>query len=332
MTIETLTHRGWEIVRLTGDDVQVDVVPGKGGDIIAVRWLPLDVNVLWESPWGLRERGSSTTGADSMVGFLEQYPGGWQTIFPNGGDAATYQGVELNYHGEAAVAPWQWSPGSSSGDGDAVVLTTTLMRSPFELRKELRLDGDQLVVTEHIRNVGGTTVQAMWSHHPAFGAPLLDGSAVVATGARRFASDDAYDPATGDLAPGVTSDWPLAAGKDGATVDLRALPGPDEQLARLGYLHDFAEPWYSITNASLGLEVRVEWDAATFDRAWYWVEAHGTPEFPWFRRAYVFAIEPASSTPGRGIATVLAEGGQLATFEPGEERAAHITLTLSPTA
>src|SRR5690348_6179271 len=105
MVIERLQHRGWDVLRLTSDALVVDVVPGKGGDIIAVRRSPDGPNLLWETPWGLRERGAIGTSGDSLVTLMEAYPGGWQTVFPNGGDPCVEHGVEWGMHVEAWRAP-----------------------------------------------------------------------------------------------------------------------------------------------------------------------------------------------------------------------------------
>ena len=40
------------------------------------------------------------------MAFLHNYGGGWQELFPSCNDACTYRGVELPFHGEVAVAPW----------------------------------------------------------------------------------------------------------------------------------------------------------------------------------------------------------------------------------
>jgi ABC-type microcin C transport system permease subunit YejB len=77
--------RGWELLTLRSAAAEVDVVPGKGADILAFRWRATGLNVLWTSPWGLPHRGAAVQYQDSTSAFLDQYPGGWQTIFPNGG-------------------------------------------------------------------------------------------------------------------------------------------------------------------------------------------------------------------------------------------------------
>lgn len=316
--IEVFPSHGWDVVRIASDRLAVDVLPGKGGDILAARALPGGVNVLWQAPWGLRRPGVPT-GGDSVASLMEAYPGGWQTVFPNGGDATVEHGVEWGMHGEAWLAPWEWT-----ADGDAVVLTTRLVRSPFTLTKRIAVDGSTVTVEETARNDGGDAVEAMWSHHPAFGPPLLGPGARLETAARTVVVDDVRDMPAGDLLVGGRGEWPFAPGRDGGTVDLRVLP---ERGDRFAYLTDFSRGWMSLTNGALS--AAVEWDLAVMPHAWLWLEAGATPGFPWYRRAYVLGLEPASSYPGQGIAAVRAKTGTQLSFAPGQSRTATVSLTVT---
>ena len=326
MGVEVVEQRGWPVVRLSSDVLEVDVLPGKGGDILAVRWRPLDLNVLWTTPWGLRERGSVPNGGDSLTAFLESYPGGWQTLFPNGGTPVIEQGVELGFHGEASMSPWQWEQTGPSG----ITLTTDLVRSPFSLRREITVAAGAVEVTETFRNLARTDQPTMWSHHPAFGAPFLDATCRLETGARTVLPDADYDTPHNDLASGQASPWPMAVGIDGAEVDLRLVPAPDAVLDRMAYLLDFTEPSYTLTNPTLGLQVAVSWDGEQLPSAWLWTEAAGTQGWPWHQRAYVLAVEPASSYPGSGLG-VAKDNGTALWFAPGQERTLTVRMELSAT-
>jgi hypothetical protein len=304
------------------------VLPGKGGDILAVRSLPAGVDVLWSTPWGLRHAGAVASATDSHVGFVESYPGGWQTLFPNGGTATVEQGVELSFHGEATLVPWDWQEVAVTG-GVAIELATCLVCSPFRLRRRVELVGAKVTVTEHFSNESKVVQEAMWSHHPAFGAPFLEDGCTVRAGARTFLADAGYDTPTTDLAPGVRSTWPRVAGRDGGEVDLTLVPAPDAGLDRFGYLLDLDEPVFAISNPRLGLEATLRWDADVFPHAWYWCEASGSTGFPWHQRAYVLAVEPASSHPGRGLQAARDSGGGVVSFAPGETRSAFVSLELT---
>ena len=59
-----------------------------------------------------------STAVDSLTAWLEAYAGGWQVLFPNGGFANTYKGVELGYHGEASMKAWDCEILSASKRSD----------------------------------------------------------------------------------------------------------------------------------------------------------------------------------------------------------------------
>ena len=317
-------RRGWEVIRIEDGDVAVEVLPGKGGDILELRWLPLDINVLWTTPWGLRQRGAVATAADSTGAFLESYPGGWQTIFPNGGAPSDLGGVMQGFHGEAALAAYDWAV---AGDA-AIEMTTRLARSPFRITKRVALSDNGVTVTETVRNEGTSRLDVMWSHHPAFGAPFLSGACRVEAPARMFVADPDRDTDAGDLMPGARSPWPQAQDRAGTSFDISRIPPDGPAVDRFGYLTEFSDGWMSLTNPELDLRVRLTWDLEVMPSAWFWLEARTTPGYPWFGGAYVLGLEPASSIPGNGIAAVRAGGGQLVGFDPSQERTAHVRLEL----
>jgi len=47
-----------------------------------------------------------------------------------------------------------------------------------------------------------------------------------------------------------------------------------------------------------------------FPSAWLWQEVHATSAWPWWGRAYVVAVEPASTFPGQGLANARSKGGR----------------------
>jgi hypothetical protein len=55
---EVLVVRGWEVLRLTSETLQADLVPGLGGAVTPRCRRRDDLELLWQTPWGLRHRGS----------------------------------------------------------------------------------------------------------------------------------------------------------------------------------------------------------------------------------------------------------------------------------
>ena len=74
-----------------------------------------------EVAWGLKKPGTGVVshGASTEAAWLEHYEGGWQLIFPNGGDECRYKGALLNFHGEGLAQPLGWLLGSGDQFVDA---------------------------------------------------------------------------------------------------------------------------------------------------------------------------------------------------------------------
>ena len=298
--------------------IAVTVVLDKGADIYRLIYKPKRMDVMWKAPWGMKEaaRGFDTA-ADSLTAWLEAYAGGWQVLFPNGGFANTYKGVELGYHGEASMKAWDCEILTDTDDAIEVKLALRLSRSPFSIERWMRLDAGSpiLRIRERISNHAGEPMDCMWSHHPAFGAPFLSEHCVINTDARILQSDDRYQGAANPLTLGTEYAWPRAG-----DLDLSTIPPPDQPRDLLGYLKDFESGWYSITNRALGFGIGFTWDTDVFPYAWFWQELNSSPGFPFYKCAYVIAIEPASSIPGHGLSAVMASTGSHLTLQPGESR------------
>lgn len=299
------------MIELRSDALAATVDPGYGADVLSLRPLPGGSEVLWSSPW--RDRadaiiaGAPGWAHEPVSANLERYRGGWQTLCPNAGAARSVHGAPVGFHGEVARSAWD----VVSVTAESAVLRLDLMSVPVTILRHLALDGSTLSLSDGVTNVSDQDLELDYCQHPAFGGDLLDGTCVIRTGARRFVSD----PETQGVVPGgQASDWPLAPTVTGADLDLSHLPAPGEREMVFGWLEDFDDHWYSIENPDRGLAVRVEWDGSHLPYAWFWRELNASADFPWFRRARVQAIEPASTqTSGAGRRSVLrlAPGAEL---------------------
>ncbi|HEY8456860.1 MAG TPA: aldose 1-epimerase [Actinopolymorphaceae bacterium] len=319
--------RGWDVVRLESDTLAVDVVPGKGGDIISIRWKPRDLELMWQSPWGLRHRGASFVPGGTEATLMDAYPGGWQTVFPNAGDEVHEHGVLWGFHGEAWLAAYDYTPTRPA----EVTLRTRLVRSPFAIERRIALQDSDLTVTETVRNEGGVPVEAAWGHHVAFGPPFLDGSCRLDTPGATVVVDDERDVPGSDLVRGGRFAWPQAKDRAGNPVDLREVPAADpaRPVERLYYLVDLSAGDVSLTNHRVGVRARLQWDTSVMPYTWMWYEMHASAGFPWYKSVYVLGVEPHSSYPGQGLHAIRRKTGTQLRFQPGEARTATTTLTVS---
>jgi hypothetical protein len=323
---EVTVGRSMRGLQLANRAMAVTLLPDKGADIYQLIYRPAGMDVLWKSPWGLREPGIAPQSAASpLAAFLDSYGGGWQVLFPNGGAACEYRGAELGFHGEATLASWSCEITDSGGAAAEARLSTRLRRSPFRLERTVRIEGDRpvLIVRERIVNEGREPLDYMWSHHPAFGAPFLSGACRIDIPARSLLADDGTGGPPSVLAPGARYSWPVVPAGD-VPLDLSQVPGQGAGRAILAYFGDFQAGWYAITNTQLGFGVGLTWPTDVFPYAWFWQELHASPGYPWYKGVYVMAIEPATSIPGQGLQAVIAKTGTQRTLDAGASVEAEI--------
>ena len=253
----TLGH-SLSALKIENDVLATIILLDKGADIYGLIHKAKAVDVLWKSPWGIKEPARGFDSAfDSATAWLEAYAGGWQVIFPNGGDACMYKGAALGYHGEASMTAWDYDIVSQSGSALEVKMQARLSRSPYTIARWLRVESGSpiLHIRESITNHAGEAMECMWSHHPAYGAPFLSEHCVIDVGTSSFVADDRYTGFANPLTLGQSYQWPLAG-----DVDMSKVPGPDEARDILAYFQDFEAGWYAITNQKLGLGIGLVWD------------------------------------------------------------------------
>lgn len=287
-----LLIRGWQVLRLRSPALVADVVPALGGTVVSLRRRSDDLELLWQTPWGLRHRGSLDLPGTALVSMYDSYPGGWQPVFPNGGDSSIVHGAEWGFDGEARLTWLDWTLAD-----DRLVLSGRLVRSPFRLSRTIDLRDDEVTVTDSVTNVGAEPVEVMWGQQVALGPALLGPDTVVQADAITVRSDPraAHSAGYDDLLP-----WPRAYGRDGL-VNLRHVGGADASETRLAYLSDLTAGAVSVRRPSLGLTVRLTWDEARWPHLWYALETGAAKGFPWFGTGRYLALTPCTSWPAHGL-------------------------------
>ncbi len=280
--------------------INVSVNPDRGAEITRLGG-PAGENLLasydWETP--LRATRSCSYG-NPALDWLSEYRGGWQELFPNAGAACEVMGTPLPPHGEVSRARWDWEwiePGTR-------LRLRCPTRLPLVLEREMQVaDGRAvLLVRERIINESALTVPYLWAHHPAFGPLLADTSARIDLRASSVVADAGLDGTCVDLVPGSQHSWPTATGRQGDMIDLSVVPQAPVQ--RLCYL-TLLEGWFALRNPRHRLGVAMAWDLSQFPYLWLWQEIGGGQGLPWYGRARITALEPASQYPAHGLAAAI---------------------------
>lgn len=289
---------GYHAVTLQNRNLRVTVLPEKGGDIIELLHKPSDTDALFLSPNGLRRPDHAEPTINTGPGtFMDRYPGAWQEILPAGGPVASFGGIDFGQHGEVSVLPWRCDVLVDSPQEVAIRLTVQTIRTPFVLRRIMRLIGDEpaLHLEEEVENLSPQELPVMWGHHPAFGGGLLDDSCRFELGAARVEVPAERAFPQQRVAPGTTGEWPIVRAADGSSVDLSRMPGRSSGTADFLYLTNLSEGRYRVVNERLKLGLDFEWDLSVMPHLWFWQVAGGAPDYPWWSQTYSMALEPFTS-------------------------------------
>lgn len=315
------TVRGWPVLSLRTAAVALEVVPGLGGTVTSLVRRADGAELLWRTPWGLRHRGGLAPPGTAYATMIDTLPGGWHTLFPNGGDSVSLHGAEWGSDGEARLTWLDWT-----FDGSALTMTGRLVRSPFAITKVVTLHDHEVTLTETVVNVGGERIETMWASQLLLGGDLIGPGTTIDTTASTVRPDPRHSPDATyfDIMP-----WPRSHGAT-SVVNLRSMPGPGTDQTRAAYLSDFRTGGLTIRRPDRQLGVELTWDVAAWPHLWYLAEAGGATGFPWFGNAYYLAVTPASSWPASGVHDARRIGDSTVWVEPGESWQAQLTARVLP--
>lgn len=283
---------GWRALTLDNDALRVTVLPEKGGEIVELVDVESGVDVLFHAPWGLAPPGSAPREGSGELEFLGGYAGGWQELFPSAGDPCVYRGEPIPFHGEVATLPWEAQIVEERA-GSVLELTVRCRRTPFRLRRRMRLRPGEAIldVEQTATNDSAETAHFVWGHHCVVGPPFLEGGCLLRVPAGTIETIPEVWEETARLQPGQRAAWPDARLRDGGTVDLSVVPGPEAGSHDDVYVTDLAAGWVEVENPRLGLVFRLDFDEALYRWLVSWQAYGGAHDLP-LAGSYALGIEP----------------------------------------
>lgn len=311
---------GHRSVTLENEKLRITFIADKGTDIYEFLYKPRDVDFMWRTWVGLRDRSLYWQSSPRSPGAHNDfYEGGWQELFPNCGPPSMHQGAEIGQHGEVMLLPWRYTITRDNVEEIEVRFEVRTVRTPFHLVKtvSLRRNDAVLRIHERVTNESGQEVDFTWGHHPAFGWPFIDENCRIDLPPCRIRVIEDYTPTLSRLKVKQLGDWPLAAGTDGEPVDLSRVAGPNTAAADMVFLEGIQEGWYAITNAARRIGFALRYPADVFKVLWYWQVYRGGRDYPWWSATYNIALEPCSSLP---MLMHAAARGEALSLKPGESR------------
>jgi galactose mutarotase-like enzyme len=224
-------------------------------------------------------------------------------LVPNAGAACVVDDVPLPFHGE-----WSRTAVEVVAHDAASVTLNAGARLPLVVHRRVAVltEPSRVDVTTTVENLVDHALPFVWGEHPAFQA--APGDRIDLPGGNVVSAD----------APGTPVPWPDSPA---TTADLDRV-AEDVPLQGVHYLPERPAGWAALRRPHVG--VGLAWDVADFPHVWLWHEIGG-PEFPFFGRTSLVAIEPASSWPGDGLAAAI-ERGQAHWLAPRSSRTTTVTL------
>jgi len=309
---------GLKTLIIENDILRIEILAGKGTDIVEFLYKPEDIDFMWRSPISPHNPYLFPVTKENTPGnFIDYYPGGWQEIFPNGGTPCEYKGAVLGLHGEVALLPWDYKILQDNQDRVSVLFSVRTYRTPFEIEKIITIEkgNGYIEIEEKVKNRGGQDMDFMWGHHPAFGKPFLSSDCFIKlSGCKiKVAPGDGKSLTNLKQTEGV---WPYVEGIDGNKIDISRIPSEKDNVSDVIFLTDLKDGKYEIVNKEKKLGFFFEFPLSVFKCLWFWRIAKGSYNYPWYGRNYNIALEPFSSLPN--LEEAVKRGDQLK-LKPEEE-------------
>lgn len=195
----------------------------------------------------------------------------------------------LPMHGEAQTQPWQMLSSEKKGNALAATFVVKLPLTQEVLTRTIHLaDGENIVwVDSELENLLAFDRPVFWAEHATIGSPFLEaGRTVVDMPAERSRTRTyPQEPSGFRLIAGRDFTWPLAPGKTGAMIDLRAAPLQPGSGGHTASLMDRSRRLVFVTALHPGKRLLIGW---VFRRQ----------EFPWVQN---WESYPKNSTLARGL-------------------------------
>ena len=250
--LERRETRGWEVLELTTDAIAVTRAPRSRWRRLVPDPASRRAELLRSTPWGLPAYGAPILPGDSEAQAMSTF-GGWQTLFPNGGDAVDGAGRRVGAStARRALTPLDWEY-----TGTSLIMNGRLRHTPFSLTRTISLRGHELSLGETVRNVGrerdrdhvGQPAHPGWrpagSGHRARRRRHRGPSRPPVRRVRRATTTSARGRVRRGRPP-----WSTCA----------PCPAPTPNESRLAYLSDLTRPWLRVTRPERRLGLDLEWD------------------------------------------------------------------------
>ena len=275
------------------------LVPGLGGKIYDLVYLPLRRNILWHNP------NLKLSKVDFGASYDDAFMGGWDELFPNDQEAVLGD-FQFPDHGEFWSIPWESSPVEEE-EWVGVSLSATGPVSGVRIQKQvaLRAGSPVIRIRHRLEHPGTSALPFLWKLHPAF--QISPHHRIDLPGNKmKVESEFSSQVNSGE----TEFQWPVYQDRNGIPTDFRTIPDSGSQTCFFGYATQLEEGWFAITDLHNDLGFAFSFPTSVFPTCWIFASFGG------WRSHYCMLIEPCSGFPYRLDEAV--ENGTCPVLEPGQ--------------
>src|SRR5579862_1958712 len=222
------------------------------------------INPLWNPIRFARESGQKPP-----AGF---YRGHFVCVDGFGPVSPEEKAAGLPMHGEAQALPWQMLSSDKKGNTLSTTFRVKLPLAEETFTRTIRMvDGENIVwVDSELENSLGFDRPVFWAEHATIGSPFLEaGKTVVDIPAERSRTRSyPQEPPGYRFIAGRDFTWPLAPGKNGAPIDIRAAPVQAGTGGHTASLLDRSRRLVFVTALHPGKHLLVGWVFRREDYPW----------------------------------------------------------------
>lgn len=313
-------------VVLENEKLRVSVLAGRGADVIECLYKPKDLDLVWLTRHGLPDGDPGYNYLDALGAFVDYYPGGWQTVFPNAGAPVNLVGAQFSQHAEVSLLPWKVEILEDTIERVTIKLSCRTRKTPFSVSRIMTLNQNSalLEITEIITNESNVEIPTMWGTHFSFGSPFLyPGDKIKIAGTPKVICHPT----------GVGGDrrrienikdftWPTHDG-----IDFSVIPEKDTPSDML-YITELEMGEYVIDSHKNQVSIKVNWDKDLMPYLWYWQEFGRSKTYPWYGENFNIGLEPFSSYPTNGLIEAI-ENKSALIFKAKETKTSLMTYQIS---
>ena len=312
---DSWTYRGLKTVIMENDLIKIMILADKGADIYSFIDKETDTDILWKTPWGVRDPKITVppTGDPASV-WLDFYEGGWQTVLPNGGYPGNVKGADLGLHSDVNNIPWDVKILKNSPEEVSAVFIAKSLRYPLNIERKLTIINKSkiLQIEQTVHNEGEESIEIVWLEHIALGEPIISkNSKLFVPNDSTILTHPEDVEETSKLAPNYKGSWPYAKLKNGDEIDFRKIPSKQDRSLDMAYISEMEKGWYAIRNEKSNLGWVVSYPKEIFKYLWYWRNFGGAFGYPFYGRSYNAGLEPCTSYNNNGLEESVNNGTSL---------------------